>query len=538
MTSTPRFGSKEPLFTRGGIAISSHPLVSETAVDVLQQGGNACDALLTAAYAQTIVEPHMSTLTGVLSLLYYDVETGQYSYLNGSGAAPRALASFNAAEVATGKGVAVPGWFAAAEQARERHGSRSREQLMAPAIRLAREGVAVTPFLFAELFSDGNPALRTAAGRQIFAPDRRLLEPGELLLQLEAADLYERLAAGGVGEFYDGAFAERLVDTVQQAGGILTREDLLAYRAEWMEPARGSYRDVEIIASPPPDQGGTHVIEMLQMLEQLPLHAWGPATASPDTLEWMVRIHNHVLEEGKRQGDPRGHHLPLDLITSKDYAQMRLELLRMTTRSSPLPAQITPPGSNHLTVVDTQGNVATALHSCMALPWTNGLFVDGISVAAVGAHYPRRLPGPGERINSIVAPTILARDGRPLLAAGSPSGALLANLVQATTNLVDFGEDLQTSVHKPRFGGPSNKTMYGGGWGAGTFTAMLESDFPDDVRAEAERRGLAFDLIRPWSWENGSLEAVQLDGTLKTACGDPRRYSQPAVTDNDLGSST
>jgi gamma-glutamyltranspeptidase/glutathione hydrolase len=401
---------------------------------------------------------------------------------------------------------------------------------MAPAITFAREGVEVTPFLFAELFADGNAALRTEAGRRIFAPQRRLLEPGELLVQSEAADLYERVAERGCDEFYRGGFAQRLVGAVQAAGGPLTMRDLDLYEAEWMQPARGSYRGVDVVASPPPDQGGTHVIEMLHMIEQLPLAEWGPATESPDTLEWLVRIHNLVLEEGKRQGDPRGHHLPLDLITSKDYAAMRLELLRMTAASSAAPAAVAPPGSNHLTVVDDKGNVATALHSCMALPWTNGLFVDGISVAAVGAHFPRRLPLPGERINSIIAPTMLVRDGRPWLAAGSPSGALLANLIQLTTALVDFEQDLETVVHTPRFGGPSNKVMYGSGWGGSGFTAMLESDFPEDVRTKVEKRGVLFDLIRPWSWENGSLEAVLIEGHSKSACGDPRRYSEPAVT--------
>ncbi|MEO8450796.1 MAG: gamma-glutamyltransferase, partial [Gemmatimonadota bacterium] len=434
-----RFGRKQGATGKRGMAVTAHPIATRAAIDVLKAGGNACDGALAASVMQTVVEPHMTTITGCLSLLYYDAATKKSSYINGGITAPLAgLPGFSAADLRTGRGAGVPGWWAGFEAALAKHGSKSRAELVRPAIDMARNGFTIHPFLFGEMFSQLDTIGVTPEGRRIYMPEGSLLSPGQLLKQPESAETLEHLAAEGNAYFYHGEFARKYCEVVKAAGGVITQEDFDRYEARYQEPARSTYRGYEIAASPPPDNGGTHIIEALNMLELLDLKRWGPPTDSPETLYYMVRITNEVMAAGAKQTDPRSHPVPLDLILSKEYARMRLDLLKMADGAeSARPAP--PPGSNHVTVVDEPGNVATILHSVMALPWSNGLFVGGFGVAASGGHFLRVMPKPGDRASAYVAPNILFKDGKPVLASGSPSVGLIANILQNTVNILDFG---------------------------------------------------------------------------------------------------
>jgi gamma-glutamyltranspeptidase/glutathione hydrolase len=227
----------------------------------------------------------------------------------------------------------------------------------------------------------------------------------------------------------------------------------------------------------------------------------------------MMRISEEVRIAGGAQGDPRFHPLPLDVILSKEYAAMRLELLRM---SDPSPMPAAPPGTNHINVVDGEGNVASLIHSCVCQPWSNGLFCDGFMVTAGGIHYLRRLPDPGGRVNLFLAPGLFLENGRPLLAVGSPSVAMLTAIVQNAVNVLDFGMDLEASVHLPRFGTA---------WGASA--QAIEVDVPESLRRAVVGRGMKVEVTSPWHFTLGSFEGIHVDpGTAaRSACGDPRRNS-------------
>ncbi|MCY3677385.1 MAG: gamma-glutamyltransferase [Gemmatimonadetes bacterium] len=517
------FGPKAPATSQTGMAICSHPLATREAVKILREGGNACDAALSASVTQTVVEPHMTGITGVLSMLHYDAATGETTYVNGGANAPLApLTGFSAADIATGRGPGVPGFWAGFEAALARHGSIPRRRIMEGAITFARDGFETHPFLWGELFIMCHKIGMTEAGRRIFMPDGYIPRPGDLLVQSEAADTLERLAEEGNDYYYHGAFAEEYSDVVQEAGGVITPEDFAHYEARWQEPAWSSYRGYRIAGSPPPDHGGSLVIEMLNMIEFMDLQAQGPPNESADSLYQMSRIHNLVFEEGGRQNDPDSHPLPLDVILSKDYAEMRFKLLQMGRANSPSQPPPPPPpaGSNHVTVVDGAGNTATILHSCMSLPWSNGLFAGGVTVCASGAHFLRVMPRPGQRATAYVAPNIVFnRQGTPMLASGSPSVGLLANIVQNTTNIIDFGIPIAESVPRPRFGGRSLDVPG---------STMVEADVDDDVIAAVRDRGHAIDVVNPWNWHHGAFEGIHIDPDtgVRSACGDPRRCSK------------
>lgn len=517
------FGPKTPATSRTGMAICSHPLATREAIKVLREGGNACDAALAASVTQTVVEPHMTGITGVLSMLHYDAATGETTYVNGGANAPLApLTGFSAADIATGRGPGVPGFWAGFEASLARHGSMPRRQIMEGAIAFARDGFETHPFLWGELFIMCHKIGMTDAGRRIFMPDGYIPRPGDLLVQSEAADTLERLAEEGNDYYYHGGFAEEYSDVVQKAGGVITPEDFAHYEARWQEPAWSSYRGYRIAGSPPPDHGGSLVIEMLNMVELMDLQAQGPPNESAESLYQMSRIHNLVFEEGGRQNDPDSHPLPLDVILSKDYAEMRFKLLQMGRANAPSQPPPPPPpaGSNHVTVLDGAGNTATILHSCMSLPWSNGLFAGGVTVCAPGAHFLRVMPQPGQRATAYVAPNIVFnRQGAPMLASGSPSVGLLANIVQNTTNIIDFGMPIAESVLRPRFGGRSLDVP-----GA----TMVEADVDEDVIATVRDRGHAIDVVNPWNWHHGAFEGIHIDPDtgVRSACGDPRRCSK------------
>ena len=509
------FGRKAPASGRKGLVICSHPLASRAGVDVLKAGGNAADAALATSICQTVVEPHMTGITGVLSMLYLDAGTGETTYVNGSAARPAApLDGFSPADLATGRGVAVPGFWAGFEAAHARHGQASRKTVMEAAIGYARDGFEIHPFLWGEIFTEYARIGRTPEGREIFSRNNTLPRPGDLIVQKRAADTLTALLEGGNDYFYRGAFAQELVDVVQAAGGVLTLEDMEQYEARWQPPAEGSYRGYRVLGSPPPDHGGSHLIEILNMVELLDLQKLGPPTESAETLFQMARIANQVYLDGFKQHDPATHELPLELILSKEYARMRFELMQMDQAVDAGPAP-PPAGSNHVTAVDAGGNVATILHSCMSLPWSNGLFAGGVTVVAAGAHYMRVMPGPGDRISAYVCPNIVFDGERPVLASGSPSVSLLQNILQNTTNILDFGVSIGESVNRPRFGG-------------GSYTSpgklLVEVDLDEKVRAAAAQRGIAWDVVNPWNWHHGSFEGIFMasDGTAH-ACGDPRR---------------
>jgi gamma-glutamyltranspeptidase/glutathione hydrolase len=510
-----QFGRKTPASGKKGMVICSHPLASQAGVDLLKAGGNAADAALATSICQTVVEPHMTGITGVLSMLYFDAKSGKTTYVNGSAARPMApLPGFSGADIAGGRGVAVPGFWAGFEAAHERHGSASRASIMAAAIDYAREGFEMHPFLWGEVFTQFHLIALTPQGQEIFMKNNTLPRPGDLLVQKRAADTLEALLAEGNEYFYRGAFARELVDTVQAAGGVLTLDDMAQYEARWQEPSEGTYRNYRVVASPPPDHGGSHMIEILNMVELLDLQKLGLPTESPEALFHMSRIAQQVYLDGSKQHDPATHVLPMDILLSKEYAQMRFELMQMdqTLDAGDAPP---PPGSNHVTAVDADGNVATILHSCMSYPWSNGLFAGGVTIVAAGAHFGRVMPGPGDRISAYVCPNIIFDGKRPVLASGSPSVSLLQNILQNTVNILDFGIPIADSVNRPRFGGGSY-TKPG--------TLLVEVDLDVKVRDAAAKRGISWDTVNPWNWHHGSFEGIHMttDGTAH-ACGDPRR---------------
>jgi len=516
-----RFGRKAPVRGEAGLVITTHPLASKAAVDVLREGGSACDAALCAALTQTVVEPHMTTVTGMLSLLYYDARTKKFSYINGTVNRPRAtLEGFSRNDVSGGRAVAVPGFWAAVEEAHRRFCRQPMKRLMAPAIDLAENGFEIHPFLWGEMFSRVHLACRDKQGQEIFMPGGELLHPGDIVYQKRAADTLRQLSEEGAGFFYHGRFAQDICRQAKQAGGVITPEDFAEYKVRVQAPSRGSYRGYDVIASPAPDNGGMHLIEILNMVELLEVAKLGGVQNSDELLYWIIRICDEVVKAGAEQRDPEFYPLPIERILSKDYARQRFSQLKMGVSLSDESLQtVAPPGSNHLTVVDKDGNIATLMHSCMSYPWSNGLYAGGVSICAAGVHFLRVMPPPGGRVSGYLCPHMIFRNGAPVLAGGSPSVSLIQNIVQNTMNILDLGISLTNSVHSPRFGGPSSNNRG---------RLLIESDLSPEAHDGLRERGLSLDVVNPWNWTHGSYDSILFHNQgVAEACGDPRRTAFP-----------
>lgn len=517
-----RFGDKHEVTAAQGMVVTSHPLATRAALDVLRDGGNACDAALAAAMMQLVVEPHMTAITGGLSLLYRDHASGQAGYLNGNINAPLApLPGYSGADIHGGRGVPVPGWWPAFAAAQARWGRSTVARLMDPAIQVAKEGFEVNPYLYGILYGAQEKLGIHAQAREVFWPDGPLIAPGETLRQARVARTLERLRDEGMA-YYLGDFARAFCAENRRGGGVITEADFHAYQPLFQRPVTGSYRGFGVIGSPAPDDGGVQLIEALNLLELIDLHKLGPASASFETLQHLIRVHNEVYYAPPRQGDLDSAPREMEILLSKEYAARRFELManQEPRRTGVMPT----PGTIHISVVDADRNVASLTHSHMASAWVNGLFAEGFQLSGGGSFFQRILPQPGSRATVYLAPNIITRDGEPVIVSGSPSVSLVACVIQNLVNLMDFGMSVAESVHQPRFGTRPHSPERG--WEPGT---TLEAGFDDHIQRRfldwtAERR-LWSKLVHPWCTLTGNFEGIALDparGQL-SSCADPRR---------------
>lgn len=514
-------GSKPTVTGDAGLVVTSHPQAARAGADALTAGGNAVDAVLAAAATQLIVEPHMTSPTGGLSLLSRTTD-GVCRYLNGNVHAPLApLPGFGGDDLTSGRGVPVPGWWPAFREASATAGRLGIERTLAPAIAAAHEGFPVNPFLFALMYSAQANLGAHEQMRPVFFPRGHLLMPGELLVQHQAGDTLMRLATEG-DAYYLGDFARAFVAENRRGGGVITVDDFERAQPRWDEPVVGRYRGRDLVASAPPDDGGQMLAEALAMLDGVDLAAMGRPTESFDTLKLLIEVHDEVYYATPRRGEPFESAAHLAALRSPAHGVARLAALRAGRGGVPAAALPTP-GTIHVSAVDAEGNVASLTHSHMASAWVNGLFAEGFQLAGGGSFFQRGMPRPGDKAAVYLAPHVLLRDGRPEIVGGSPSVSLVACVLQNIVNLVDFGMPIAESVAAPRFGARPHDPAFG--WRPGV---MLENGFRRDITAAFERwteaRGLWSRVVGPWYTLMGNYEGIVLDDAGRaSASADPRR---------------
>jgi gamma-glutamyltranspeptidase/glutathione hydrolase len=467
-----------------GMVVAQEKLGAQIGADILRQGGNAVDAAVATGFAMAVSYPRAGNIGGGGFMVIHSAERNEDVAIDYRETAPAATTSdmFLGAD---GKpdtdksrnsalGIGVPGTVAGLALALDKYGSGhfTLAQIVKPAIDLARDG-----FVVADDTADTLPDLyrRTArwpnSAKTFSHVDGSPLHDGDRLIQSDLAATLAAIAEQGPRGFYEGPVAEKLVKSVKDAGGIMTLDDLKAHQAVIRAPVRGSYRGYGIVSMPLPSSGGTVLLESLNILEGFPIAdiKQGSAPALHLLIEAMKRAY---ADRARYLGDPAFVNAPTDILLAKDYAAKQ--------RASIDPAHATPwadriaaapahEGSNttHYSVVDSRGNAVSNTYT-LNFPYGVGLVADGTGVllnnelddftAAPGASnafglvgFEANLPGPGKRPLSSMSPTIVLKDGKPVLVTGTPGGSrIISAVLQIVVDVLDYKMDVAAAVAAPR----------------------------------------------------------------------------------------
>lgn len=509
---------------------SGHPLASWVGAQILEQGGTAADAAVAIAAALNVVEPHMSGLGGDLFALFYHAETETVWAVNGTGPAPLEAISERFRGGIPERGplsVSVPAAARAWELLVQRWGRLSLAQSLAPAIELAHEGFPVSHNLAASLRAHADLLASYSHSARIFLPSGNVPRPGQLLRQTELARTLEMIAREGAATFYEGELAERLARAVVEAGGLLTRESLALAEADVVAPLSLSYRGW-LVWAPPPNSSAHTLLEMLGILQHLPLESWRPLSA--ELLHAMIEAKKIAFSDRERfTGDPRfGSTLPEDLLDSD-----RLRALARAIdphRARPVPQRREQEGSQttSFSVVDPYGNVIVvtasinmAFGSGFVAGDTGILLNNRMTYWHLEAGHPNQLQ-PGKRVRHTLSPILLTRDGSALGIGTPGSDAQVQILLHVLVHIIDYGFELQPAVELPRWRhrGPGQESN----WPHGTMDfVQVEGRLPNVTIEGLQARGHRVERLSRWG-PIGSCQVVHRigDPPLLQAAADPR----------------
>lgn len=521
--------------TRAAV-VSDHPLASAAAFEVLASGGNAVDAALAAAGVLAVVRPHMNGVGGDAFALFYDADSGDVYGMNGSGAAG-ALATPDFFRQAGHTGVpakgplsvSVPGAVHAWVSAHQRFATRPLSQLLAPAVRYAREGFPVSTRLAQDFTEQGGDLAPEAAA--LFLPGGAPPAVGSLLRNPALADLLEAIGREGAPAFYAGAPAEAISEFIAARGGYLRAEDLAAHETEWVEPIRTGYLDHTFVALPPNTQGVTQ-LQQLQMASRFDLSAMGHNSA--DYLHTLIEIKKLAFADRDRWiADPRMADVPVQQLLSPAYLAQRAALVDATYAASGVPSGIGSPleaggvdeGADngdtvYLMVVDADGNAVSWIQSLFAgfgsgllEPETGVVLHNRGSLFELDERHPN-VVAPGKRPFHTLTPLLALRDGRLAFTLGTPGGdAQTQSLLQVINNLLIFGMTPQQALEAPRY-----RSLEG-------TSVSLEDRISPPVREDLQARGHRLRIIPGWTATFGGAQMIRVEpgsGSL-TAGADPRR---------------
>ena len=472
---------RTPVYGTNGMVASSSATASEIGVETLKKGGNAVDAAIATAFALAVTLPSAGNIGGGGFLVYHGAD-GEATTFDFREKAPLSATADmyldkdgHIRENSNHRGilaVGVPGTVAGLELAHERLGRLKWAELVAPAVRLARDGIPVTWKLH-EDFKERKAQwdLYPSSARVFLRPDGSFYQPGDVWLQKDLADTLERIQRRGKDGFYAGRTAELIATFMKANGGIITLADLEAYEALEREPIRGTYRGYEIVSMPPPSSGGVVLVEMLNILEGFDLAAAGHNSA----------LYLHLLTEAMRRGyadraeylgDPDFNEgMPIERLISKEHAERLRATIDLDHASESDPElfadRYESAETTHLSVADSDGNMVSLTYT-LEQGYGSKIVVAGAGFllnnemgdfnaqpgvtdvdGRIGTE-PNRIR-PGQRMLSSMTPTIVAKDGVPVFATGTPGGKTIINTtMQTILNVIDHGMTIAEAIEAPR----------------------------------------------------------------------------------------
>jgi len=496
LAATAAAAPLRPTHAPHAIVTSVHELASRAGVEMLHAGGNAIDAAVATGFALAVVHPQAGNLGGGGFLLLRNAN-GKIHFIDFREKAPAAATenmyldaqgnvipeSSKDSSVIGYRSIGVPGTVAGLIYAEKQYGKLSIEKVIAPAIRLARDGFPLAYEDAQDLQKDEHLA-QFAESKRIFQRDGNYYQPGEIFKQPELARTLERLAKDP-DTFYHGAMAHELAAAIQKGRGLVTDEDLAAYEVKEREPIRGSYRGYDIIGAPPPSSGGVALVEILNILEGFDLAKSGNRSADAIHLE-VEAFRRAFYDRADFMGDPDFAKVPVAPLIDKKYAEAWRDTIDLNhaslsqtlkrpsfgelERVAQSRPSIVPESENttHYSVVDAEGNAVAVTYTL------NHLFGSRVTAEGLGfllndemddfaskqgvpnafglIQGPANSIGPGKRPLSAMAPTMVLKDGKLFLVLGSPGGpTIITTVANIIIGVVDFSLDIQDAVNAPRF---------------------------------------------------------------------------------------
>ena len=538
-----------PVVARSGMVVSQEIQASRIGVDVLKRGGNAVDAAVAVGFALAVTLPRAGNLGGGGFMILHRADARQTVAIDYRETAP-ALATKNmflddkgeadsGKSTASGLAVGVPGTVAGLALAHARYGSHkfTLSELVAPAVRLAREGIDVDDDLADSLPRAAPRFVRFPASARIFLRDNgAALGRGDRLVQADLADTLAAIVEKGPAAFYEGPIAEKIVAAVTAVGGRMRTEDLRNYRAVERQPVQGTYRGYDVVSMPPPSSGGVHLIEMLNILEGFPIGAVGANSA--EGIHLMAEAMKLAYaDRSEYLGDPDFVKVPAAGLTSKAYAEsLRSSISAARARPSSeikpgKPAPYESDQTTHFSVIDIDGNAVSNTYT-LNFSYGLGMVAEGTGVLlnnelddfAAKPGVPNaygliggdaNAPGPGKRPLSSMSPTMVFKDGKPVLVTGSPGGSrIITTVLQIIMNVVDHGMNIAEATEAAR---------------------VHHQWLPDELRVE---RGLSIDTVRLLEAKGhkvtvqatmGSTQSIHRDDGMLFGAADTRQRGTGAV---------
>lgn len=472
-----------PVFAKNGMVATQEVIATRIGVEILKKGGNAVDAAVAVGFALAVTLPRAGNLGGGGFMLIYNHKEGKTIAIDYREKAPlkatrdmfldtdgnvdidRARFSYKAA--------GVPGTVAGLALALNRYGTMSLQEVIEPAIRLAHKGILVTQDLAASLKANRKRLLRWAETKKIFfRPGEVPYEPGDRLVQKDLARSMQLIAKKGPQAFYHGSISEKIAADMAANDGLITLQDLKAYRPIIRQPVRGTYRGYKIISMPPPSSGGVHLTQILNILEAFPIASIGHNSA--ETIHLMAEAMKLAYaDRAKYLGDPDFFKVPVKGLTSKKYAaKLRTRINPHRAAEAPAIAAGNPlpyesEDTTHFSVADSAGNVVSNTYT-LNFSYGSGIVTVGTGIllnnemddfsAKPGVQNAYGLIGgkanaiePGKRPLSSITPTILLKGQKPFLATGSPGGSrIITTVLQIIMNVVDHKMNIAAASVAPR----------------------------------------------------------------------------------------
>ena len=469
------------ILAHNGMVVAQESRAARIGVEIMDRGGNAVDAAVAVGFALAVTYPRAGNIGGGGFMVIHLTKENRDIAIDYRETAPAAatptmfLDAKGEPDPAKSRdsalAIGVPGTVAGLALAHRKYGSGklSLADLIAPAIDLANKGFPVKDDLADSLPRARDRIARWRSSSGILLKDGgKPWQEGDRLIQFDLADTLRAIAKNGPRGFYEGTTAARIADAVTKAGGIMTKDDLKNYQALERPVVRGTYRGYDIVSMPPPSSGGVHLIEMLNILE-----GFGKLERGEKSLHLMIEAMKRAYaDRAGYMGDPDAVTMPIAGLTSKSYAAS----LRATISDKATPAVDIRPGkppdnegknTTHFSVIDRDGNAVSNTYT-LNFSYGLGLIADGTGVllnnelddftAKPGASnafgligYTANLPGPNKRPLSSMTPTIVLKDGKPVLITGSPGGSrIITAVLQVIVNVIDFQMDIASAVNWPR----------------------------------------------------------------------------------------